>query len=117
MSGRRLARSRAVEGGSRWSKRPYRRSILGLGLLVVMTAAVFAVVSSGAFAVKQPLSIAVTPTSATAGSTGNAFTFKVTTSAATAGKLSIVVPAGWTAPQASNSTLPGYVVIQKLTCA
>ena len=113
----RLGKRARTSDGSEPMRRPHRRSLFVLGLLVIVAMVVFAVASSGAFAGKQPLTIAVTPTSTTAGSTGNAFTFKVTTSAATTGQLSIVVPAGWTAPQASNSTLPGYVVIQKLTCA
>jgi hypothetical protein len=117
MTAWRLGQRARTSHGSGSMRRPYKRSRYALGLLVIAAIAVFAVASSGAFAGKQPLTIAVTPTSAGAGSTGNAFTFKVTTSAATAGQLSLVVPAGWTAPQASNSTLPGYVVIQKLTCA
>jgi hypothetical protein len=94
-----------------------RRRVVGGATVLLAAIVAFALMSTGVFAGKQPLTIAVTPTSTTAGSTGNAFTFKVTTSVQTAGQLSIVVPAGWTAPQASNSTLPGYVVIQKLTCA
>jgi hypothetical protein len=113
----RLGKRARTSDGSESMRRPHRRSLFGLGLFVIVAIVVFAVASAGAFAGKQPMTIAVTPTSTTAGSTGNAFTFKVTTSAATSGQLSIVVPAGWTAPQASNSTLPGYVVIQKLTCA
>ena len=108
-------RWRGRPDGSGSMKRAHK-GLLGIGAVVIAAIAVL-VLSSVSFATKQPLSIAVTPTSTTAGSSGNAFTFKATTTAATSGQLSVVVPAGWTAPQATNSTLPGYVVIQKLTCA
>jgi hypothetical protein len=82
---------------------------------------VFAVAAATVFAAKPPpgppLKVAVSPTSAVAGSTGNVFTIKVTATATAAGQLSLVVPAGWSAPQSVNSTLPGYVSILKQTCA
>jgi hypothetical protein len=60
--------------------------------------------------------VTLTPTSVTAGSTGNHFTFKVSAVAALSGRTSITIPAGWSAPQAANPAGAGYVTSAKGTC-
>src|SRR5262249_41484568 len=86
------------------------------GLLLVL-----AVTAATVFAAKAPpgppLKVTISPTSVAASSTGNAFTIKVTATATAAGNFRLTIPAGWTAPQSSNSTLPGYIAILKQTCA
>ena len=59
----------------------------------------------------------VTPTQATAGTTGNAFTFRYAAPAKLAGVVSLDIPAGWTTPQATNAAAPGFVNIPERTCA
>jgi hypothetical protein len=63
----------------------------------------------------------VSPSSVTVGSTNNDFVFHfVNNSGSTfAGNsiLKITVPAGWTAPQESNSNSAGYVTIANTTCS
>ena len=92
-----------------------RTGVLSATLLVVALAA------TPAFATNRPpgppLKVTVRPTAAVAGSTDNAFTFKVKAASRARGQLRIVVPAGWSAPQASNAKLPGYVAIHRSTCA
>ena len=92
-----------------------RTCVLSATLLVVALAA------TPAFATNRShgahLRVTVSPTAAVAGSTDNAFTFKVKAASAARGQLRIVVPAGWSAPQASNPALPGYVAIRNVTCA
>jgi hypothetical protein len=63
-----------------------------------------------------PAKVALTPTSVTAGSTGNTFTFKISAVAALSGHTAITVPAAWSAPQTSNSAGAGYVTAAKGTC-
>jgi hypothetical protein len=60
----------------------------------------------------------VAPASAVAGSTNNSFTFTFTATQAFASdsRTTIVVPAGWTAPQASNPADPGYITVTPGTC-
>ena len=65
-------------------------------------------------------SMSVTPTTTAAGSTGNGFTFTFTAGAGggnmNGGAVTVLVPAGWTAPQTANSTQPGYVTAPTGTC-
>jgi hypothetical protein len=102
-------------------RRLYSGPRLLVGAAVGLTAAVAFGLAATAFAAKQPpqspLKVTISPTTAVAGSTNNAFTVKVTAGSSISGQYKLVIPAGWTAPQASNSTLPGYMVIQKLTCS
>ncbi len=63
-----------------------------------------------------PATVALTPVSVTAGSTGNSFTFTVSAVAALSGHTRITVPAAWPAPQASNAAGPGYVTAARGTC-
>jgi hypothetical protein len=62
--------------------------------------------------------MAVLPTSATAGSTGNELTFTFTADrAALVGQTTVDVARGWTLPQRSDSAGPGYVELKRGTCA
>jgi hypothetical protein len=63
-----------------------------------------------------PATVALTPVSVTAGSTGNSFTFTISAVAALSGHTRITIPATWPAPQASNAAGPGYVTAAKATC-
>src|SRR5690242_12021260 len=67
-------------------------------------------------AAAAPAKVTLTPTSVTAGSTGNQFTFKISAVAALSGRTSITIPAGWSAPQAGNPAGAGYVTSAKGTC-
>jgi PKD repeat protein len=63
--------------------------------------------------------LTVSPTSVSAGSSGHTFTFAYTspqTSSAAHVLLDIQVPAGWTAPQHTSSTNPGYVRVNRAGC-
>ncbi|MDE3090186.1 MAG: hypothetical protein KGJ80_12455, partial [Chloroflexota bacterium] len=54
----------------------------------------------------------VSPTSTTAGSTGNSFTFSFRTTTASwpaSSQVTVQIPAGWTAPQTSSSSSAGFV--------
>ena len=54
----------------------------------------------------------VSPGSAQPGSTGNSFTFSFrspTANFSSGSYATVLVPAGWTAPQTSSPSLPGYV--------
>jgi hypothetical protein len=73
--------------------------------------------SAALAAAKPPLKVAVSPATITAGSGGHVLTFKVTATGAFTGQVSVAVPAGWTAPQASKATSAGYLAVHKLTCA
>ena len=125
--GNRAARGKGMSTTPRFTTRRGLRSLRGSRRLIpalalvlavaVAIAAVLGAINAAAAPVKSPLSVTVSPTSAIAGTSGNSFAFKVVASDSVAGQLSLQVPAGWSAPQASNSTLPGYIVIQKLTCA
>jgi hypothetical protein len=62
--------------------------------------------------------MAVLPTSATAGSTGNELTFTFTADrAAVVGKAILDVARGWTLPQRGDPAGPGYVELKRGTCA
>jgi hypothetical protein len=63
-----------------------------------------------------PATVALTPVSVTAGSTGNSFTFTISAVAALSGHTRITIPATWPAPQASNPAGPGYVTAARATC-
>ena len=67
-------------------------------------------------AAAAPAKVTLTPTSVTAGSTGNHFTFKITAVTALSGRTSITVPAGWSAPQAANPAGAGYLTSANGTC-
>lgn len=59
----------------------------------------------------------VTPTRLTAGSLGNELTFAfLADSAPVRGTTLVDVPRGWSKPQQSNPTAPGYVELQALGC-
>jgi hypothetical protein len=59
----------------------------------------------------------VTPTSVTAGSTGNELSFMYTADrAALFGQTVVSFPRGWTLPQRSNPAGPGYVELKRGTC-
>ena len=63
--------------------------------------------------------LTVSPTSVSAGSSGHSFSFTYTspqTSSAAHVLLDIQVPAGWTAPQHTSSTQPGYVRVHLVGC-
>jgi hypothetical protein len=61
--------------------------------------------------------MAVVPTSATAGSTGNELTLTYTADrAALTGQTIVEVPRGWTLPQRADPTAPGYVELRRGTC-
>jgi len=68
-------------------------------------------------AAAAPAKATLTPTSVTAGSTGNQFTLKITAVAALSGRASVTIPAGWSAPQAANPAGAGFVTSAKGTCA
>jgi hypothetical protein len=94
--------------------------VLGGSAVALVAVLAFAVAAVAVLAAKpppqSPLKVTISPTTAVAGSTNNAFAVKVTAASSVSGQYKLVIPAGWTAPQATNSTLPGYMVIQKLTC-
>jgi hypothetical protein len=82
-----------------------------LGLLVVAG-------SSGAAGRIGAGKMTVTPNRVTAASTGNDLTFTFTAdSGALSGQTTVDVPAGWSAPQRSNPSGPGYVEVQPTSCA
>ena len=61
--------------------------------------------------------MAVVPTSATAGSTGNELTFTYTADrAALSGQAIVDVPRAWTLPQRTDPAAPGYVELKRGTC-
>ena len=61
--------------------------------------------------------MAVVPTSATAGSTGNELTFTYTADrAALSGQTVVDVPRAWTLPQRTDPAAPGYVELKRGTC-
>jgi hypothetical protein len=66
-------------------------------------------------------SMTVSPTTAIAGSSNNAFLFTFATDNGkdlTAGsQVTVQVPAGWTAPQNTNSGNPGFVSVANMSCA
>jgi len=59
----------------------------------------------------------VTPTTLTAGSTGNELTFSYTANRSLTGQTIMDVPRGWTAPQRRGASSPGYVELKRGTCA
>jgi hypothetical protein len=82
-----------------------------LGLLAVAA-------SSGAAGRIGAGKMTVTPNRVTAASTGNDLTFTFTAdSGALSGLTTVDVPAGWSAPQRSNPSGPGYVEVQPASCA
>ena len=93
--------------GSR-GPRGSRRLIPALALVAVAAAiaAVLGVINAAAAPAKPPLKVTISPTTAVAGSTNNAFTVKVTASSAQTGQFKLVVPAGWSAPQATTRPCP-----------
>jgi len=58
----------------------------------------------------------VTPTTLTAGSTGNELTFTFTANRSLTGQTIVDVPRGWSAPQRRNASSPGYVELKRGTC-
>ena len=58
----------------------------------------------------------VTPTTLTAGSTGNELTFSFTANRSLTGQTIVDVPRGWSAPQRRNASSPGYVELKRGTC-
>jgi hypothetical protein len=82
-----------------------------LGLLVVAG-------SSGAAGRIGVGKMTVTPNRITAASTGNDLTFTFTAdSGSLVGQTTVDVPAGWSAPQRSNPSGPGYVEVQPTGCS
>lgn len=81
-----------------------------LGLLVLA--------SAGSAAVRVGIGkMIVSPNRVTAGSTGLEFTFAYTADAAPMnGTMLVDVPRGWTKPQQSSPTAPGYVEVQPAGC-
>src|SRR5215475_1615520 len=60
--------------------------------------------------------MAVTPTTLTAGSTGNELTFTFTANRSLTGRTIVDFPRGWTLPQRRGGTAPGYVELKRGTC-
>src|SRR2546423_8100300 len=58
----------------------------------------------------------VTPTTLTAGSTGNELTFTFTANRSLTGQTIVDVPRGWSAPQRRSASSPGYVELKRGTC-
>jgi hypothetical protein len=58
----------------------------------------------------------VTPTTLTAGSTGNELTFAYTANRSLNGQTIVDVPRGWSVPQRRNASSPGYVELKRGTC-
>src|SRR2546430_14543935 len=58
----------------------------------------------------------VTPTTLTAGSTGNELTFAFTANRSLSGQTIVDVPRGWSVPQRRNAASPGYVELKRGTC-
>ena len=71
---------------------------------------------SAAWASGPVATVVLAPTSVTAGSTGNVFTVTVTAKRALSGHTTVRIPGGWTAPQASSPSGPGYVTTARGTC-
>jgi hypothetical protein len=92
-----------------------RAAACARGLLVAVVATL-ALAAPAIASASPPLKVTVRPNTVIAGSTAM-YTFKAKAKNAVAGQLSLVVPAGWSAPQSSNSTVTGYVVINRTTCA
>lgn len=66
-----------------------------------------------------PGTLTVSPTTVTAGSTGNTFAFAYlspATSGAAKVKITLTVPLGWTPPQHASATSPGYVRVVLTGC-
>src|SRR5438067_1362365 len=58
----------------------------------------------------------VTPTTLTAGTTGNELTFAFTANRSLSGQTIVDVPRGWSVPQRRNAASPGYVELKRGTC-
>src|SRR5919201_2941060 len=86
-----------------------------IGLMLVSTALLF----GGSAAAAGPAGIGrlvVTPTTLTAGSSGNELTFNFIANKSLTGQTIVDVPRGWTAPQQRNASGPGYVELKRGTC-
>ena len=86
-----------------------------IGLMLVSTALLF----GGSASAADPAGIGrmvVTPTTLTAGSSGNELTFNFIANKSLTGQTIVDVPRGWTAPQQRNASGPGYVELKRGTC-
>jgi hypothetical protein len=68
-----------------------------------------------------PYTVSVSPVSLDPGSTGNSITFRFTATKVAKGQVTVEIPAvtagsPWTAPQKSDPTGAGYVVVSRETC-
>lgn len=80
---------------------------------------VLAVLAGGVASAAGPTGIGrmvVTPTTLTAGSTGNDLTFSYTANRLLSGQTIVDIPRAWTLPQKRDSTAPGYIELQRGTC-
>jgi hypothetical protein len=88
--------------------------------LVVLTVlgCVLAAAAAGASSPRGIGRMAVTPNTLYAGSSGNQLTFSFTAdSSALRGQTLVEFPRGWSAPQRSNPSAPGYVELHAGQCA
>ena len=86
-----------------------------IGLTLVLTTLVAGGVASAA----GPTGIGrmvVTPTTLTAGSTGNELTFAFTANKSLTGTTIVDVPRGWTTPQKRSTAAAGYIELKRGTC-
>jgi hypothetical protein len=86
-----------------------------IGLTLVLTA----LVVGGAASAAGPTGIgrmAVTPTTLTAGSTGNELTFSFMANKSLTGQTIVDFPRGWTTPQKRSASAAGYIEFKRGTC-
>jgi len=83
--------------------------------LTLLLAAIFGGIASAA-GPSGAGRMAVTPTTLTAGSTGNELTFTFTANRSLTGQTIVDVPRGWSLAQRRSATSPGYVELKRGTC-
>src|ERR671934_921883 len=87
-----------------------------IGLTLVLLAAALVGGIASAAAPSGIGRMAVTPTTLTAGSTGNELTFAYTAIRTLTGQTIVDFPRGWSLPQQRNPSSAGYVELKRGTC-
>jgi len=99
-----------------------RRLIAVASITVTMTLAALGLHDSPVSAAAKPtLAVALSPSSAIAGSAGNTLTFAFVASEQSTGRATVTIPASasgapWSSPQTGNPSGAGYVTVQLLGC-
>ena len=85
-----------------------------IGLTLVLVALVGGIASAAGLSGVGRM--VVTPTTLSAGSTGNELTFSFTANRSLTGQTIVDVPRGWSAPQKRSSSGAGYIELKRGTC-